>query len=64
MSLQERVINHFTNSIQTQQEAVVNLSELIGFASQRLVMHCLTTKKLSPAATGDRQTTRSCWSPR
>jgi D-sedoheptulose 7-phosphate isomerase len=52
MSLQERVINHFTNSIQTQQEAVVNLSELIGFASQRLVHALLNDKKIIACGNG------------
>jgi D-sedoheptulose 7-phosphate isomerase len=52
MSLQERVINHFTNSMQTQQEAVVNLSELIGFASQRLVHALLNDKKIMACGNG------------
>ncbi|WP_031429957.1 D-sedoheptulose-7-phosphate isomerase [Methylomicrobium agile] len=52
MSLQERVIDHFTNSIQTQQEAVVNLSELIGFASQRLVHALLNDKKIIACGNG------------
>jgi D-sedoheptulose 7-phosphate isomerase len=52
MSLQERVINHFTNSMQTQQEAVVNLSELIGFASQRLVHALLNDKKIIACGNG------------
>jgi D-sedoheptulose 7-phosphate isomerase len=52
MSLQERVINHFTNSMQTQQEAMVNLSELIGFASQRLVHALLNDKKIIACGNG------------
>ncbi|MGJ0485530.1 MAG: SIS domain-containing protein [Methylomicrobium sp.] len=52
MSLQERVINHFTNSMQTQQEAMVNLSELIGFASQRLVHALLNDKKIMTCGNG------------
>jgi D-sedoheptulose 7-phosphate isomerase len=52
MSLQDRVINHFTNSIQTQQEAVVSLSDLIGFASQRLVHALLNDKKIIACGNG------------
>lgn len=52
MSLQERVITHFTNSMQTQQEAMVNLSELIGFASQRLVHALLNDKKIMACGNG------------
>ncbi|WP_024299855.1 SIS domain-containing protein [Methylomicrobium lacus] len=52
MSLQERVINHFTNSIHTQQEAMLNLSELIGFASQRLVHALLNDNKILACGNG------------
>jgi D-sedoheptulose 7-phosphate isomerase len=52
MSLQERVITHFTNSMQAQQEAMVNLSELIGFASQRLVHALLNDKKIIACGNG------------
>ena len=37
MSLQDRIINHFSDSIQTQQDTMTYLCELIEYASQRLV---------------------------
>ncbi len=52
MSLQERVISHFTHSMDIQQEAVANLSELIGFASQRLVHALLNDNKILACGNG------------
>ncbi|MDD1612130.1 MAG: SIS domain-containing protein [Methylococcaceae bacterium] len=52
MNLQERVIQHFTESIQTQQETLTNLSELIGFAAQRLVHALLNDKKIISCGNG------------
>lgn len=52
MSLQERVIQHFTGSIQVQQETLANLSELIGFAAQRLVHALLNDKKIFACGNG------------
>jgi D-sedoheptulose 7-phosphate isomerase len=52
MSLQNRIINHFSNSIQTQQDTLSNLSELIEFASQRLVATLLNDKKIITCGNG------------
>lgn len=52
MSLQNRIINHFTNSIQTQQNTMSNLGELIEFASQRLVATLLNDKKIVTCGNG------------
>jgi D-sedoheptulose 7-phosphate isomerase len=52
MSLQDRIINHFSDSIQTQQEALTVLSELIEFASQRLVAALLNDKKILACGNG------------
>jgi len=46
MSLQDRIINHFTDSIQTQQDAMNSLCELIEYAAQRLVNVLLNDKKI------------------
>lgn len=52
MSLQDRIINHFSDSIQTQQDAMATLSELIEFASQRLVAALLNDKKILACGNG------------
>lgn len=52
MSLQDRIINHFSDSIQTQQDAMIILSELIEFASQRLVAALLNDKKILTCGNG------------
>jgi D-sedoheptulose 7-phosphate isomerase len=52
MSLQNRIINHFTNSIQTQQDTMNSLGELIEFASQRLVATLLNDKKIITCGNG------------
>jgi len=52
MSLQDRIINHFSDSIQTQQDAMNTLSELIEFASQRLVAALLNDKKILTCGNG------------
>jgi D-sedoheptulose 7-phosphate isomerase len=46
MSLQDRILNHFTDSIQTQQDVMVSQCELIEYASQRLVTALLNDKKI------------------
>lgn len=46
MSLQERVVKHFNESIQTKQDALSNLSELIAFASQKMVEALINDKKI------------------
>ncbi len=52
MNLQNRIINHFTSSIQTQQDTLTSLSELIEFASQRLVATLLNDKKILTCGNG------------
>jgi D-sedoheptulose 7-phosphate isomerase len=52
MSLQNRIINHFSNSIQTQQDTLISLGELIEFASQRLVATLLNDKKIITCGNG------------
>jgi D-sedoheptulose 7-phosphate isomerase len=52
MSLQDRIINHFSDSIQTQQEAMTYLCELIEYASQRLVSALLNDKKILACGNG------------
>jgi D-sedoheptulose 7-phosphate isomerase len=52
MSLQDRIINHFSDSIQTQQETMTYLCELIEYASQRLVSALLNDKKILVCGNG------------
>ena len=52
MSLQDRIINHFSDSIQTQQEAMTSLCGLIEYASQRLVGALLNDKKILTCGNG------------
>ena len=52
MSLQDRIINHFSDSIQTQQDAMTYLCELIEYASQRLVSALLNDKKILTCGNG------------
>ena len=52
MNLQDRIINHFSDSIQTQQEAMTSLCELIEYASQRLVSALLNDKKILASGNG------------
>jgi D-sedoheptulose 7-phosphate isomerase len=46
MSLQERIINHFTDHIQIHQYMMTNLSEIIEDAAQGLVAALLADKKI------------------
>lgn len=46
MNLQDRIINHFSDSIQTKQDAMSNLCELIEFASQKIVEALVDDKKV------------------
>jgi D-sedoheptulose 7-phosphate isomerase len=57
MSLQDRIINHFSDSIQTQQDAMTYLCELIEYASQRLVTVLLNDKKILACGNGHSATT-------
>jgi D-sedoheptulose 7-phosphate isomerase len=52
MSLQDRIINHFSDSIQIQQETINTLSELIEYAAQRLVSALLNDKKILTCGNG------------
>ena len=52
MSLQDRIINHFSDSIQTKQESMASLCELIEFASQKLVESLIDDKKILACGNG------------
>jgi D-sedoheptulose 7-phosphate isomerase len=52
MSLQNRIINHFTDSIQTKQDALIELCELIELASRRLVAALLNDRKILSCGNG------------
>jgi D-sedoheptulose 7-phosphate isomerase len=52
MSLQNRIINHFTDSIQTKQDALGELCELIELASQRMVSALLNDRKIFSCGNG------------
>lgn len=52
MNLQERIINHFTDSIQTKQNAMAGLCDLIEFASQKMVESLVSDKKILACGNG------------
>ena len=52
MNLQDRIINHFSDSIQTKQDAMNNLCELIEFASQKIVEALVDDKKVLTCGNG------------
>lgn len=52
MSLQERIVQNFTDSIQTKQETLQTLSGLIEFASQKIVAALLNDKKVLTCGNG------------
>lgn len=52
MSLQDRIINHFSDSIQTKQDAMSSLCELIEFASQKIVEALVNDKKVLTCGNG------------
>ena len=52
MSLQDRIINHFSDSIQTKQDAMACLCELIEFASQKIVEALINDKKVLTCGNG------------
>lgn len=52
MSLQNRIINFFTDSIQTKQDALGELCELIELASQRMVSALLNDRKILTCGNG------------
>lgn len=52
MSLQDRIVSHFTESIETKQAALEQLSEAIEFAAQRIVHALLNDKKVLTCGNG------------
>jgi len=52
MSLQDRIINHFSESIETKQEAMNSLCNLIAFASQKIVESLVNDKKILACGNG------------
>jgi len=52
MSLQDRIINHFSDSIQTKQDSMTSLCELIEFASQKIVDSLINDKKILTCGNG------------
>jgi len=52
MSLQDRIINHFSDSIQTKQDSMNSLCELIEFASQKIVNSLVNDKKILTCGNG------------
>jgi D-sedoheptulose 7-phosphate isomerase len=52
MILQNRIINQFTDSIQTKQDALAELCELIELASQRIVEALLNDRKVLSCGNG------------
>ncbi len=62
MSLQDRIINNFSDSIQAQQEALSYLPELIEFASQQIVSALLNDKKILTCGNGRSATTAQLFS--
>ncbi|RIZ70123.1 MAG: SIS domain-containing protein [Methylococcales bacterium] len=62
MNLQDRIINHFSDSIQIQQEAMSSLCELIEYASQQLVSALLNDKKILTCGNGRSSTSAQLFS--
>ena len=62
MNLQDRIINHFSDSIQIQQEAMPSLCELIEYASQQLVSALLNDKKILTCGNGRSATSAQLFS--
>ena len=62
MNLQDRIINHFSDSIQIQQEAMSSLCELIEYASQQLVSALLNDKKILTCGNGRSATSAQLFS--
>ena len=52
MSLQDRIINHFSDSIQTKQDSMASLCELIEFASQKIVEALVNDRKVLTCGNG------------
>lgn len=52
MSLQDRIINHFSDSIQAKQDSMASLCELIEFASQKIVEALVNDRKVLACGNG------------
>lgn len=52
MSLQDRIISHFTDSIQTKQDAMATLCDVIEYASQRIVEALVNDGKVLTCGNG------------
>lgn len=52
MSLQNRIINHFSESIDVKQQSMSSLCELIEFASQKIVESLINDKKILACGNG------------
>lgn len=52
MSLQDRIISHFSDSIQTKQDSMASLSEVIEFASQKIVEALVNDRKVLTCGNG------------
>lgn len=52
MSLQNRIINHFSDSVQVKQDSLSSLSELIEFASQKIVESLVDDHKILACGNG------------
>jgi D-sedoheptulose 7-phosphate isomerase len=52
MSLQDRVINHFSDSIQIKQASMASLPEMITYASQKIVESLVNDKKILACGNG------------
>lgn len=52
MSLQDRIISHFSDSIQVKHDSMNSLSELIEYASQKMVESLINDKKILSCGNG------------
>lgn len=52
MILQERIINQFTDSIQTQQDTINYLTDLIAYSSERMATALLNDRKIMACGNG------------
>ncbi len=52
MKLQDRVINHFSDSIQVKQESMIGLCDLIAYAAQKIVESLVNDKKILTCGNG------------
>ncbi len=52
MSLQEKIINHFSDSIQTKENAMSQLTDMIAYASQQMVQALINDNKIMTCGNG------------